>query len=162
MFKGSQGDDVPVTLAEADLRVKWRGAELRAELAEVWIGGIHRLNRALAAAATMQHPFDGPVSSRLWGGYLEAGYNVLAPLKLRSGMQLVPFLRYEHVDTQAEVPSGYERARGNLRDTITAGLTYRPIAEVALKFDYQRIWTDAEADKDAAIDKWNAGLAFMF
>jgi hypothetical protein len=173
MFKGSQGDDVPVTLAEGDLRLKWRGAELRAELAEVWIGGIHRLNHALEAAASMQAAMQTammaemphryyPVSHRLWGGYVEAGYNVLGPLKLRSGMQLVPFVRYEHVDMQAEVPSGYQRAPGNQRDTITAGLTYRPIAEVALKLDYQRIWTDADTADNATIDKWNAGLAFMF
>jgi hypothetical protein len=162
MFRGSDGDDVPVTLVEADLKLRTRGFELRWELAHLWIGGIHRLNRALEAAATMDAPFDGPVARRLYGTYVELGYNVLHALHLRSGLQLTPFVRYEHVDTQAEVPSGYPRAPGNQQDLVTAGIVLRPIAEVAVKLDYQHVWTDAVVPADAEIDRWNAGLAFMF
>src|SRR5262249_41809937 len=149
-FKGSEGDNVPVTIAEADLRVRTRGLELRSEIASVWIGGTHRLNRALAetAAAEMKE-FDGPVAHQLLGGYVELGYNVLSPLKLRSGMQLVPFMRYEHVDTQFGLPADLPRAPGNRRDILTAGLTFRPIAEVAVKLDYQRFWTDAVEAENA-------------
>jgi hypothetical protein len=165
IFKGSEGDTVPVTLVEADVRLRSRGLELRAELASVFIGGIHRLNRGLTELAMMQTPpaiFDGPVASQLLGGYVELGYNVLHRLNLRSGMQLVPFARYEHSDTQYVIPDGYARAPGNRRDTLTAGLTFRPIAEVALKLDYQRIYTDAARAADATVDKFDAGLAFMF
>jgi hypothetical protein len=162
-FKGSDGDDVPVTMLDGDLRLHTRGFEMRAEIASVWIGGIHRLNRALADAAMMaMEPFDGPVARQLLGGYLEAGYNVLHPLKLRAGRQLVPFVRYERVDTQYDVPADLGRAPGNRHDTITAGLTFRPIAEVAVKFDYQHVWTDAVAAADADFYRLNAGLAFMF
>ncbi len=161
-FRGSDGDDVPVTVAEADASLRFRGFEARAEVASVWIGGIHRLNRALAAAATMDNPFEGPVSHQLLGAYVEAGYNLLSPLKLKWGSSLVPFARYEHVDTQAEVPSGFTRNLGNKRDTLTLGLTVRPIPEVALKLDYQRRWTDAEDAKDAAVNQLNAALGYMF
>jgi hypothetical protein len=102
------------------------------------------------------------VASQLLGGYVEASYNLLHPFKLRLGMALTPFLRYEHADTQFVVPEGYTRAPGNLRDTLTAGLTFRPIQEVAVKFDYQRLWTDATAAQDAAVDRFNAALAFQF
>jgi hypothetical protein len=156
-FKGSEGNTVPVTLVEGDARLKFRGAELRAELASVWIGGIHRLNRALADAATPDHPFDGPVARQLLGGYVELGYNVLYPLHLKLGSQLVPFLRYEHVDTQYVVPSDLTPAPGNRQDVLTAGLVLRPIAEVAVKLDYQRFWTDA-----VSYNSYNVGLAFMF
>ena len=164
-FRGSDGDSVPVTVAEGDLRVRSRGLELRAEIASVWIGGTHRLNRALAAAAAAATPmqsFDGPVAHQLLGGYVELGYNVLTALRLRSGMSLVPFLRYEHTDTQYALPDDLARAPGNRHDTITAGLTVRPIAEVAVKLDYQHVWTDATESRDAEVDRYNLGLAFMF
>jgi hypothetical protein len=157
-FNGS----VPVNIVEADARAKWRGFEARAEIASVWIGGSARVTRALVAQAMPLGAVDGPVAHQLHGGYLEAGYNVLHPLKLASGMQLVPFLRYEHVDTQFNLAKGFIRAKGNERDIITAGLTFRPIAEVALKFDYQREYTDAAASADASVDRFNGGLAFMF
>jgi hypothetical protein len=157
-FKGTDGDTVPVTLFEVDARLKVRGVEVRGEIASVWIGGHHRLNRALEAMATIAQPFDGPVAKQLLGGYLEVGYNVLHELKLKAGRQLVPFLRYEHVDTQFDVAADLGRAKGNRRDVITAGLTFRPISEIALKFDYQHWWTDANEE----VNSYNAGVAFMF
>lgn len=163
MFKGSDGDSVPVTMLEADLRLRTRGLEFRGEIATAWIGGIHRLNRALAdAAAADMTTFEGPVAHQLIGGYVELGYNVFHPLKLRSGLSLVPFLRYEHTDTQYQLPADLARAPGNNHDILTAGLTFRPIAEVALKFDYQRVWTDATESIDQNVDRFNLGLAFMF
>jgi hypothetical protein len=155
---------VPVTLVEADLRLRTRGFELRGEIASVWIGGIHRLNRGLQQiAANDMTTFEGPVSHELFGGYVEAGYDVLHPFKLVSGRQLVAFFRYEHVDTQNDVAADLGgRVPGNKQDIITAGLTFRPIAEVALKFDYQHFWTDALDPASASFDSYNAGLAFMF
>ncbi|HEX6835872.1 MAG TPA: hypothetical protein VF334_04830, partial [Polyangia bacterium] len=162
-FKGSDGDDIPVTMVEGDLRVRSRGLELRAEIASTCIGGIHRLNRALAAAALADMTaFDGPVAHELLGGYVELGYDVLHPLKLRAGRQLVPFIRYERVDTQFDVPADLGRAPGKRQDVVTAGLTFRPIAEVALKLDYQHFWTDATVPANADYYSINAGLAFMF
>jgi hypothetical protein len=166
IFKDASGNTlVAVTLVEGDLRLRTRGLELRGEIASVWIGGAHRLNHGLEALALAQMPtgvVDGPVADQMLGGYIELGYNVLDRLHLRSGMQLVPFLRYEHTDTQYDVPSGYTRAPGNRRDFMTAGLTFRPIAEVAVKLDYQRIWSDATSPADATVDKYDLGLAFMF
>lgn len=162
-FKGSQGDTVPVTMVDGDLRARSRGFELRAEIASVFIGGIHRLNRALAAAAAANMvDFDGPVARQLIGGYVELGYDVLHPLKLRAGRQLVAFARYERVDTQYDVPADLGRVPGLRHDTVTAGLTFHPIAEVAVKLDYQRVWTDATMPADADFYRINAGLAFMF
>jgi hypothetical protein len=159
-FHGSDGSTVPVTIVEADLRGRWRGLEGRAELASVWIGGTRRLNRALEAAVPPGEAFDGPVGYQLLGGYVELGYNVLQPAKLRSRMQLVPFARFEYVDTQFDMGPGLSRTPGNRRQIVTAGLTFRPIAEVAVKLDYQHFWTDDPAN--ASFDKFNAGLAFMF
>jgi hypothetical protein len=161
-FKGVDGSDVPVSLVEADARARYRGLELRAEIASVWIGGTHRLNRGLAALAPPGQSVDGPVAHQLLGGYVELGYDVLHRLHLRSGMQLVTFARYEHVDTQLDVPPDLGRALGNDRDLITVGLSFRPIAEVIVKFDYQHFWTDATLASNANVDSYNLGLGFMF
>ena len=162
-FKGSDGDSVPVTMVDGDLRLRTRGLELRAEIASVFIGGTHRLNRGLAATALASGAsFDGPVAHQLLGGYVELGYNVLQPLHSRAGRQLVPFCRYEHVDTQYEVAADLGRAPGNRHDTFTGGLTFRPIAEVAVKLDYQHVWTDATTAADADFYRVDLGLAFMF
>ena len=69
----------------------------------------------------------------------------------------MPFLRYEHADTQYDVPSDLGRAPGNKRDVLTAGLSFRPIPEVIVKLDYQHFWTDA-----GEFDSYNVGLGFMF
>ncbi len=162
IFRGAEGSTVPVTLVEADARGKWRGLEARFEIASVWIGGTRRLNRALAMQALLANqPFDGPVGYQLFGTYVEVGYNVLQEVRMRHPLQLVAFARYEHVDTQFDLGPGLSRTPGNKRDTLTAGLTFRPIAEIALKFDYQRVWSDAPAPADV-VDKFNAGLGFMF
>jgi hypothetical protein len=162
------GGHIPVNLVEADVRMKTRGLEVRAEIASVWIGGVRRLNNALLAAAQetamplMMPMIDGPVAHQLLGGYVEVGYDVLHPFRLRRGSQLVTFIRYEHVDTQLDLPADLARARGNRRDVTTAGLTFRPISEIALKIDYQHTWSDAEAQADASVDGVNVGLGFMF
>jgi hypothetical protein len=161
-FQGSDGSDVPVALTEGDLRVRTRGLELRAEIASVFIGGTHRLNRALAASATATQPFDGPVAHQLLGGYVELAYDVLHAVRIRRRLQLNAFARYEHTDTQYSVPADLPRAPGNDLDIVTVGLSFRPIAEVAVKVDYQHQWSDATDAKNASVDKWNAGLAFMF
>ncbi len=157
-----KGDRISVGLVEADARWRWRGLEARGEVASVWIGGTDRLNQVLAAGRQLDQPPQGPVARQLLGGYVEVGYDVLHPAGLRSGMTLLPFLRYEHSDTQYRLSAGLARALGNQRDTLTAGLTFRPIAEVALKFDYQRSYTDSQVAGDDTIDRWNAALGFMF
>ncbi len=159
IFRGSDGDSVTVQLGETDVRLRHQGFEARAEAAVVSIGGARRLNRGLQSLST--EPID-PVASLLFGAYVEGGYNLLRPAKLRSGVQLVAFGRYEFVDTQLQMPMGYSRTLGNQRHILTLGLTFRPIAEVALKFDYQHFWTDSDKTADANIDSYNAGLAFMF
>jgi hypothetical protein len=154
------GNHISVTIAEADARWRWRGLEARAELASVWIGNAGLLSDVQRAAGGPLGPFPGPVADQMLGGYVEVGYNVLQPVHPRWGTMVVPFARYEHTDTQFDVPAPYTRALGNRRDTITAGVTVRPIAEVAVKLDYQRRYTDAAVD--STIDQFNVGLAFLF
>lgn len=92
--------------------------------------------------------------TRQGGGYLEAGYDVLG-----GGRQaLIPFLRWERLDTQAEVIPTVVRDPGTDRTVLTTGLNYRPIPNIALKADYQRLTNGARTGRN----QWNLGLGFYF
>mgnify|MGYP000234553185 CR=1 FL=1 len=77
------------------------------------------------------------------------------------GQQLIAFGRYERSDTQLDVPEnvGLLRKPGNDRSVYTAGLTYRPIFEIAVKLDYQHRHTEVAG---SATNQINAGLAYQF
>jgi hypothetical protein len=92
--------------------------------------------------------------TRQWGGYLEAGYDVL-----QGGTRsLIPFLRWERVDTQAEVIPTVVRDPGLGRTVLTAGVNFLPIPNVAVKADYQRQENGARTGRN----QWNLGLGFYF
>jgi hypothetical protein len=90
------------------------------------------------------------------GGYVELGYDVFHELHL--GHQLVPFVRLETYDTQAAVPKGYEKNPFLDVDEMTAGLSYRPIAQLVFKADVQL------RDRRLGYDELqlDGGLGYMF
>jgi len=48
-----------------------------------------------------------------------------------------PFLRYERLNTQDGVPSGFQEDRANDRRVITVGFGVKPLPNVVMKGDYQ-------------------------
>ena len=92
--------------------------------------------------------------TRQWGGYLEAGYDVLG-----GGRQaLIPFLRWERLDTQSQVIPSVVEDPGTDRTVLTTGLNYKPIPNIALKADYQRLTNGSRTGRN----QWNLGLGFYF
>jgi hypothetical protein len=73
-----------------------------------------------------------PVSSQARGAFLEAGYDVLRLLAPKELQSLTAFVRGEYVDTQADVPAGFEAKLAFHRYSALAGLVYRPIPQIAL------------------------------
>jgi hypothetical protein len=130
--------NVPVWLFEADGRTRIHGFTARGELAFMFIGDAAALNQAFATVGSPEQMAAVPVASQLRGGYLEAGYNVL-PLVAPSTIQdLTLFARYDYANTQVAVPAGFVANPEFVRTTFIAGLTYRPIPEIAIKLDYGR------------------------
>jgi hypothetical protein len=125
---------VPVTLLEADARTRVGRFAARAEGALLFIGDAAALNTALVAAGNM----DGPVSGQSRGAYLELAYDVVRVLRPGGESRVTVFGRYDYVDTQAAVPAGFAALPEFRRQTVTGGLAYRPIMNVALKLDYRR------------------------
>jgi hypothetical protein len=71
---------------------------------------------------------------------------------------VVPFVRYEKLNTQASVPAGYEKNPALDRRVVTAGVSVKPIANIALKADYQ--WMSNEAR--TGVGRFHLAAGFLF
>lgn len=147
-------NSTPVTLWEVHLKTEQRGAELRALYTEVRIGGAGPVNIAQGFTNAAQNS----VGSRQFGGYVEGAFDVLSLVKNNRGQYLAPFFRYERYDTQARTPSAFAKNPANSRVEYTAGLTYKPIPQVAVKADHQWMLNQART----GTNQWNLGLAYIF
>jgi len=90
--------------------------------------------RALVADAGVRDRAKGDMN--LGGGYLEAGYDILAESETQS---LYPFVRWETIDTDVSA-GGFED------DVLTVGLHYRPIDQVVFKLDHATFQDGPEDD----------------
>lgn len=144
---------VPVTLWEFHGAFDWRGAELRALYAQSTVGNADAVNRS---QLIQDANFTDNAGRRQFGGYVQAAFDLLS---LRGSTQyLAPFFRYERYDTQSRVPNGYLNNAANSRVDYTLGLTFKPVAKVALKADYQ--WRQNQTR--TGVDQFNLGLGVMF
>jgi hypothetical protein len=89
---------------------------------------------------------------------VQAGVHLPQLLGLSTSQDVILFALYEFIDTQNEMPTGFAPDPANERKILTAGVSYMPIPEVALKFDYVHT---SQADGDR-IDQVNLGIAYMF
>jgi hypothetical protein len=96
------------------------------------------------------------VGEEALGWYVQGGFDVLR--FARTSHQLIPYLRYERLDTQREVPAGFARNPANDRSIVSLGAMWKPIPQVALKADYQ--WHANEAD--TGVNQLNVNLGYLF
>lgn len=99
---------------------------------------------------------DASVGERLVGWYLQGGYDVLRGS--RSGHQLLPYLRYERVNTQDRVPEGFTANPENDRRFLTFGAMWKPLPNISLKADYQVVGNQA----DTGVNQLNVDLGYLF
>ncbi|MBI4386499.1 MAG: hypothetical protein HY551_03890 [Elusimicrobia bacterium] len=144
---------VPVTLWDVHGSAEYRGLELRALYTEGRIGNADAVN---LAQQTKTAGFSDFIGRRLFGGYVQGAFDVLS--LAGSPQYLAPFFRYERYDTQAELPAGFARNNANSRVEYTAGITYKPIPQVAVKLDHQWMLNQART----GINRFNLGLGYIF
>jgi len=147
------------TLADLHAELRFRGLEARALFVRTSIGDIELVNEAQGIPPCSEDPVSclGSVGERQFGWYGEIGYNVLAH---RPGTRqtLVPFVRLERFDTQDRVPAGFGSDPANDVTVKTFGLVWKPILNVAVKADFQRIENEARR----GVDQVNVGLGLLF
>ena len=140
------------TVYEGHLQWRHRGIHFRALFAGASVDDAAAINVANDFASTKS------VGSRLAGWYIESGWDLLRAWRPDSRFALVPYARYEQLDTQAEVPAGYAADPANDQQIFTAGLAFYPHAQVVFKADYELTRNDA----DTGVDRCNLALGYIF
>ena len=77
---------------------------------------------------------------------------------MRTDHQAIPYVRYEQINTQAQVPTGFSANPATDATITTVGAMWKPITNVAVKTDYQFRRNAART----GVDQWNVALGFLF
>ncbi|HLQ37363.1 MAG TPA: hypothetical protein VK348_06165 [Planctomycetota bacterium] len=148
---GQERDAAGLSIPELDTSIvevhgEWRPERfvVRGVFASAWVADATAFDAATGAG----------VARRLEGYYGELGYDVLPSLCQDTKGHLLPFVRYEHIDTQKQMPSGVPRDPLQADEIFTFGLQYRPIPQLAIKVDY--------ADWTHQPDQFHVALGYVF
>jgi len=142
--------DVRTTVAEVHVQAQLRGFDVRGLFARGTVNDAGEASRALRLAV------NAPIAERMDGGYVQVGYNLLS--QTRYAMAVTPYVRYEHVDTQARVPTGFTRDLTRDGEFTTLGVDFKPIPNVVLKTDYQWITNASRTGRS----QFNMNLGYAF
>ncbi len=142
--------DGTTTILEAHADLALGGLDARGLYAIANVDDVAELNalRNLTGA--------GSIGEQMTGGYIQLGYDVLATLE--TSHELSPYVRYETLNTQAEVPTGFSASPATDRTAWLIGTMWKPISEVAVKVDYQIHKNQAQT----GVNQLNAGLSYLF
>lgn len=142
--------DVGTTIGEFHAQGQWRGFDVRALVARASV------EDAGEASLALRLPTTAPIAETMLGGYVQAGFNVLS--RLNTQVALMPYVRYESVDTQHEVPTGFTPDPTRDGEFRTLGIDLKPIPNVVLKTEYQWISNAANTGRN----QFNVNLGYSF
>ncbi|MEI7869647.1 MAG: hypothetical protein WCI11_17305 [Candidatus Methylumidiphilus sp.] len=143
-----QQADVFTQLYEGHIQWHYKGLEFRTLGAYGNIG-----NAGLVSAQN-----NVTVGGENFGVYTELAYDVMPHLWKDTTQYLAPFFRYERYNTLASVPDGFRDDRTWDRWIYQAGLTYKPIQNVAVKLDYKNV----NSNGGGLPHELNLGFGFMY
>lgn len=127
-----------------------RGLDLRGLFALADVNDVEELNRAKGLEGAES------IGERMVGGYVQVGYDLFR--RTRIAHELLPYIRYERLNTQDEVPDGFSSDPANNRTIVSIGAAWKPIPNIILKADYQI----HENDGDTGVDQFNVVLGYLF
>jgi hypothetical protein len=129
-----------------------RGLELRGLLAQSAIGDVDSLNRVLKFTGS------STIGKKQTGFYLTAAYDILPLFAKGKTSALLPFVQYEKLNSQSEVPAGFSANAANERTNLTYGLAFKPHPNVAFKLDYLNRKNEAKT----AVNQFNVAVNYLF
>lgn len=138
------------TIWEAHVEYRAHGFDLRALGSIAWVDDVRALNQAQGLTG------DESIGERMYGAYLQAGYDVLRRVETRH--RLLPYVRLERINTQDRVPAGFAADPANDQTITTLGAQWLPIPQVVVKADYQ-VWSD---EADQGLNRFNLALGYVF
>lgn len=133
------------------------GLDARYEIEGISFRG--QFNYAMFSNTLAYNTFTGSdLGEGMIGYYAEIAYNVFHGIESVSHT-LTPFVRYENYNTQYGVSNEALKNEAYHREEITAGIGWKPIANVAFKADYQMIKPKSESKFSGILA---VGLGLMF
>lgn len=144
---------VGVSMVGLDTRYGFQGFQLRGQLYYTSLSNSDQYNVFTAQS-------DGTLNdlgSSMLGYYVEAGYDIARILKTE--MQLVPYVRFEFVNTHHTVDKLIKVNKDYQISVLSTGLTLTLTKGAVVKADIQ-FMKDAKSDKYSKI--FNAGFGVMF
>jgi hypothetical protein len=158
LYTGRAGFNIPglnpgVTIGEFDGRYSYRRFDVRGLFANTWVTRAGELNRRLEA----QVGVNPNVASVMRGYYFEPAYHLL-PRRYRN--DIILFGRYERYNTQQRMPQGFVPLPQFNRSSWVTGVTYKPHADVAVKFDY--VFNRNRSSVVRPVDGVNFGIGWWF
>ena len=126
------------------------GLELRGLVSRASVADVSELNAEAGLTGS------GSIGERLVGWYAQAGYDLLR--STTSTHQLIPYVRYERLNTQDQVPAGFTSDPMTDRTITTLGIAWKPLPNIALKADYQLQTNEART----GVNQLNAALGYLF
>ena len=142
--------NVGTTIGELHGQAQFRGVDIRGLYAWASLDDVTRLNQSLGLTGS------GSIGEELGGGYVQFGYNLFS--RFRDDIRVMPYFRYEVLDTQKNVPNGFLRNPGRERSFHTLGLEFKPISNIVIKADF--VWNRNKAN--TGVNQVNVGLGYNF
>ncbi len=140
-----------VSLFDLHGQYRHRGLQIRGLWTRSTIGDVPLINQQNGLVG------DASVGESQGGWYVEAAFDVMT-LASRNRWGISPYLRYEQLDTQREVPVGWTSSGSYDQKVLTAGFEVKPVPEVVLKLDHQ--WLKNEAR--TGVNRFNVALGYLF
>jgi len=140
-----------VDLFDLHGQLEYRGLQLRALWTHSTIGDVPLVNFDNELLG------DESVGEVQGGWYVEAAFDVMS-LKPRGRWSITPFVRYEELGTQKEVPEGWDTDPAWERSLLSGGIEIKPVPQVVFKLDYQVVKDDART----GVNRFNVALGYLF
>ncbi|HET8633564.1 MAG TPA: hypothetical protein VFL88_05400 [Gemmatimonadales bacterium] len=138
------------SIIEGHVQYRARGLDLRA------LGALASVDDAARINAFQGLTGDASIGSRLTGWYIQGGYDLLH--SSRTAAAVLPYVRYEQVNTQQEVPEGFAADPANDRQVVSLGVMWKPISMIAVKGEYQIDQNEA----DTGVNRVNVAVGYLF
>ena len=138
------------SIIEGHAQYRARGFDLRA------LGALASVDDAARINAFQGLTGDASIGSRLTGWYVQGGYDILH--SSRTTAELLPYVRYERVNTQQEVPTGFAANPANDHEVISLGAMWKPMTMIGLKGEYQINRNEA----DTGVNRVNVSVGYLF
>ena len=159
LYTGDQGHNsdlngrevsIGTTIWEGHIKYQGRGFDIQALTALASVDNADKLNEMKGLTGS------GSGGEKMSGWYAQLGYDLL--FSSASEQALLPYVRYEAVNTQVDVPSGYSSSGSKDFNVTTIGLAWKPIGNTVLKTDYE-IHSNASS---SGINQFNVAIGWLF